>query len=402
MIYSVSAVNQYIKTTLEGDRQLKSLSVRGEVSNLRIQQSGHIYFDLKDKQSSIKSVIWRSTAARLRYQLKNGMQLVAVGRIGVYDVAGQYQLILSSVTPDGAGDLALALEQLKEKLAAEGLFDVANKKKLPSHPKLIGVVTSPSGAVIRDIYNVSKRRDPFSRIILYPAQVQGEGSSKQIAEGIEFFNSRYQVDVLIVGRGGGSAEDLWCFNEEPVVRAIYASRIPVISAVGHETDTTLSDYAADVRASTPSQAAELAVPMISEELGYIRSLQKRLAIAAKAKISMKKQLVEGILSRTVFKTPERLLERKHQQLDDLSEKLQIMTRLLLDKKRQHLLRTIDRLELMNPVHILKSGYGLLEDSNGQPVTSVDGVSDGEVIKIRLEDGILKAEVLNVEERFKDA
>ncbi|MDD6217765.1 MAG: exodeoxyribonuclease VII large subunit [Selenomonadaceae bacterium] len=402
MIYSVSAVNQYIKTTLEGDRQLKSLSVRGEVSNLRIQQSGHIYFDLKDKQSSIKSVIWRSTAARLRYQLKNGMQLVAVGRIGVYDVAGQYQLILSSVTPDGAGDLALALEQLKEKLAAEGLFDAANKKKLPSHPKLIGVVTSPSGAVIRDIYNVSKRRDPFSRIILYPAQVQGEGSSKQIAEGIEFFNSRYPVDVLIVGRGGGSAEDLWCFNEEPVVRAIYASRIPVISAVGHETDTTLSDYAADVRASTPSQAAELAVPMISEELGYIRSLQKRLAIAAKAKISMKKQLVEGMLSRTVFKTPERLLERKHQQLDDLSEKLQIMTRLLLDKKRQHLLRTIDRLELMNPVHILKSGYGLLEDSNGQPVTSVDGVSDGEVIKIRLEDGILKAEVLNVEERFKDA
>ncbi len=402
MIYSVSAVNQYIKTTLEGDRQLKSLSVRGEVSNLRIQQSGHIYFDLKDKQSSIKSVIWRSTAARLRYQLKNGMQLVAVGRIGVYDVAGQYQLILSSVTPDGAGDLALALEQLKEKLAAEGLFDVANKKKLPSHPKLIGVVTSPSGAVIRDIYNVSKRRDPFSRIILYPAQVQGEGSSKQIAEGIEFFNSRYPVDVLIVGRGGGSAEDLWCFNEEPVVRAIYASRIPVISAVGHETDTTLSDYAADVRASTPSQAAELAVPMISEELGYIRSLQKRLAIAAKAKISIKKQLVEGMLSRTVFKTPERLLERKHQQLDDLSEKLQIMTRLLLDKKRQHLLRTIDRLELMNPVHILKSGYGLLEDSNGQPVTSVDRVSDGEVIKIRLEDGILKAEVLNVEERFKDA
>ena len=402
MIYSVSAVNQYIKTTLEGDRQLKSLSVRGEVSNLRIQQSGHIYFDLKDKQSSIKSVIWRSTAARLRYQLKNGMQLVAVGRIGVYDVAGQYQLILSSVTPDGAGDLALALEQLKEKLAAEGLFDAANKKKLPSHPKLIGVVTSPSGAVIRDIYNVSKRRDPFSRIILYPAQVQGEGSSKQIAEGIEFFNSRYPVDVLIVGRGGGSTEDLWCFNEEPVVRAIYASRIPVISAVGHETDTTLSDYAADVRASTPSQAAELAVPMISEELGYIRSLQKRLAIAAKAKISMKKQLVEGMLSRTVFKTPERLLERKHQQLDDLSEKLQIMTRLLLDKKRQHLLRTIDRLELMNPVHILKSGYGLLEDSNGQPVTSVDRVSDGEVIKIRLEDGILKAEVLNVEERFKDA
>ena len=402
MIYSVSAVNQYIKTTLEGDRQLKSLSVRGEVSNLRIQQSGHIYFDLKDKQSSIKSVIWRSTAARLRYQLKNGMQLVAVGRIGVYDVAGQYQLILSSVTPDGAGDLALALEQLKEKLAAEGLFDAANKKKLPSHPKLIGVVTSPSGAVIRDIYNVSKRRDPFSRIILYPAQVQGEGASKQIAEGIEFFNSRYPVDVLIVGRGGGSAEDLWCFNEEPVVRAIYASRIPVISAVGHETDTTLSDYAADVRASTPSQAAELAVPMISEELSYIRSLQKRLAIAAKAKISMKKQLVEGMLSRTVFKTPERLLERKHQQLDDLSEKLQIMTRLLLDKKRQHLLRTIDRLELMNPVHILKSGYGLLEDSNGQPVTSVDSVSDGEVIKIRLEDGILKAEVLNVEERFKDA
>ena len=402
MIYSVSAVNQYIKTTLEGDRQLKSLSVRGEVSNLRIQQSGHIYFDLKDKQSSIKSVIWRSTAARLRYQLKNGMQLVAVGRIGVYDVAGQYQLILSSVTPDGAGDLALALEQLKEKLAAEGLFDVANKKKLPSHPKLIGVVTSASGAVIRDIYNVSKRRDPFSRIILYPAQVQGEGSSKQIAEGIEFFNSRYPVDVLIVGRGGGSAEDLWCFNEEPVVRAINASRIPVISAVGQETDTTLSDYAADVRASTPSQAAELAVPMISEELGYIRSLQKRLAIAAKAKISMKKQLVEGMLSRTVFKTPERLLERKHQQLDDLSEKLQIMTRLLLDKKRQHLLRTIDRLELMNPVHILKSGYGLLEDSNGHPVTSVDGVSDGEVIKIRLEDGILKAEVLNVEERFKDA
>lgn len=402
MIYSVSAVNQYIKTTLEGDRQLKSLSVRGEVSNLRIQQSGHIYFDLKDKQSSIKSVIWRSTAARLRYQLKNGMQLVAVGRIGVYDVAGQYQLILSSVTPDGAGDLALALEQLKEKLAAEGLFDVANKKKLPSHPKLIGVVTSPSGAVIRDIYNVSKRRNPFSRIILYPAQVQGEGSSKQIAEGIEFFNSRYPVDVLIVGRGGGSAEDLWCFNEEPVVRAIYASRIPVISAVGHETDTTLSDYAADVRASTPSQAAELAVPMISEELGYIRSLQKRLAIAAKAKISIKKQLVEGMLSRTVFKTPERLLERKHQQLDDLSEKLQIMTRLLLDKKRQHLLRTIDRLELMNPVHILKSGYGLLEDSNGQPVNSVDRVSDGEVIKIRLEDGILKAEVLNVEERFKDA
>ena len=264
-VHSVSDVNRYLKDLLAGEPLLQGISVRGEISNFKQYPSGHCYFTLKDTNSALKCVMFRSRAQYLRFLPQNGMQVVAGGSIAVYERDGVYQLYVDNLIPEGTGDLALAFEQLKEKLAAEGLFDPARKQPLPAFPKKIGVVTSSAGAVLRDIYRVSKRRWPGIQLVLYPVQVQGEGAAEQIARGIDFFAEEYAVDVIIAGRGGGSMEDLWAFNEEPVVRAIAACPVPLISAVGHETDFTLADFAADVRAATPSQAAELAVPLLPEQ-----------------------------------------------------------------------------------------------------------------------------------------
>ena len=320
-IHSVSEVNNFIKQLLASTPILSSIMVRGEISNFKCYASGHCYFTLKDASSALKCVMFRSRAQHLRFQPVNGLSVIASGNIAVYERDGVYQLYVDSLVPEGKGDLALAYEQLKNRLAAEGLFAKERKKALPQFPKKIGVVTSLSGAVLRDIYHVTKRRWPAVQLVLYPVQVQGEFSAKQVALAIEFFNTKYAVDVMIVGRGGGSMEDLWSFNEEVVVRAIAASKIPIISAVGHETDFSLADFAADVRAATPSQAAELAVPDRDELKRYVVRMQRQLAQMARRELNERRLRLQACQKNKLLQRPELLLADRRQRLDNLISSL---------------------------------------------------------------------------------
>lgn len=391
-VHTVSELTAYIKACFESEPNLKNLTIQGEVSNFKQNYNGHCYFSLKDEKSVLNCVMFRSSANSLRFRPQSGMQVLATGYVGVYEPSGNYQLYVQRMIPDGIGELALAYEQLKNRLTAEGLFDVDHKQAIPRFPKLIGVVTSPTGAVIRDIFNVSKRRDSYSRIVLYPAQVQGAGAAEQIAAGIEFFNKKYPVDVLIVGRGGGSAEDLWCFNEEKVVRAIYQSQIPVISAVGHETDFTLADFAADRRAATPSQAAEMATPDKMAYIQGIKELEWRLLNSARRNIAFKRQHLERLNSSIALRYPERLLENRQQRLDNLIERLNNSANNTIKDKKQKLLHLLEKLELMNPMQVLKRGYGMVQTADNEVVKSISTVCVGDKVKISLSDGELMAEV----------
>ncbi len=287
-IYTVSQLNRYIKNRFDDDAVLHNLMIKGEISNFKLHTSGHCYFTLKDNSAGIKCVAFRSNAMNFRFAPQNGMKVIAGGYVSVYERDGAYQLYVKELFPEGVGELTLALEELKKRLYAEGLFDDVHKQELPFYPKVIGVVTSRTGAVIRDICHVAKRRNPYVKIVLYSVLVQGDEAAEEIAQGIEFFNERFAVDAIIVGRGGGSMEDLWAFNEERVVRAIFASKIPVISAVGHETDYTLSDLVCDVRAATPSQAAELAVPEKAALKNYVEGLHDSLIQQVKTQDHKKK------------------------------------------------------------------------------------------------------------------
>ncbi|MBQ1876500.1 MAG: exodeoxyribonuclease VII large subunit [Selenomonas sp.] len=388
-IHSVSDVTRYIKGLIEREPALGSIQVRGEVSNFKRYASGHCYFTLKDAQSALKCVMFRSSAVRLHFQPENGMQVVGSGRISVYERDGAYQFYVNRMEPEGLGGLAAAFEQLKKKLTAEGLFDEAHKKRLPRYPHTIGIVTSPSGAVLRDIYHVSKRRWPQVKLVLRPVLVQGEQSAEQVADAIRFFNEAYPVDVLIVGRGGGSMEDLWSFNEEVVVRAIYASQIPVISAVGHETDFTLADFAADQRAATPSQAAEFAVPDRHELYRYVGSLQARVRAQAQRGLHQKRLRLEALLGHTALRQPQLLLAERRQRLDRLMARLQELGQGQLEQKKHRLQLTLDRLDLLNPLQVLRRGYGVVE-KDGQPLTSVKAVHTGDALDLILQDGHVPA------------
>lgn len=384
-IHSVSQVTAYIKGMFDRERAFGSILIRGEISNFKRYASGHCYFTLKDEASSLKCVMFRASAAHLRFQPENGMQVVGSGRISVYERDGVYQFYVNSMKPEGAGDLALAFEQLKAKLTAEGLFDEAHKKPLPRFPHTIGIVTSSSGAVLRDIYHVSKRRWPSIQLVLRPVLVQGEQSAEQVAAAIRFFNESYPVDVLIVGRGGGSMEDLWSFNEEPVVRAIYESKIPVISAVGHETDFTLADFAADRRAATPSQAAELAVPDREELTRYVESLQDRLQTVSRRGIQQKRLRLGALLSSTALRQPQLLLAARRQRLDHAMARLQELGKSQMEARKHRLQLAMDRLDLLSPLHVLRRGYGVLE-REGAAVTSIRQVQEGDAMTVILKDG----------------
>lgn len=395
-IHSVSDVTRYIKTMFQRETVLSHLQVRGELSNFKCYASGHCYFTLKDANSCIKCVMFRSRAQYLRFRPENGMQVVVSGGISVYERDGVYQLYADRMMPEGAGDLALAFEQLKAKLAAEGLFDAAHKKPLPKFPKRIGIVTSISGAVLRDIYHVSKRRWPAIQLVLKPVLVQGEEAAGQIADAIRFFNEKYPVDVLIVGRGGGSMEDLWAFNEEPVVRAIYDSRIPVISAVGHETDFTLADFASDQRAATPSQAAELAVPDREDYLRYLEGLRAQLSQQLKRALTEKRLRLDACCRSTALKNPHLLLAGRLQRLDQARNKLDSLTKAQAQAKRHALEIVLQKLDLLNPVHILRQGYGIIEKkSEGGAVSSIKDVKKGDELTVTLKDGRFSVEVRQV-------
>lgn len=391
-VHSVSDVNRYLKDLLAREPLLCGLSVRGEISNFKQYPSGHCYFTLKDANSALKCVMFRSRAQYLRFVPQNGMQVVVGGTISVYERDGVYQLYVDSLVPEGTGDLALAFEQLKEKLAAEGLFDQSRKQPLPAFPKKIGVVTSPAGAVLRDIYRVSKRRWPAVQLVLYPVQVQGEGAAEQIARGIDFFAEEYAVDVIIAGRGGGSMEDLWAFNEEPVVRAIAACPVPLISAVGHETDFTLADFAADVRAATPSQAAELAVPDRSEVKRQVENLTGQLTRQMRREIDIRRQRLDNVLQSRVMREPQIMLSERRQRLDFLLAGLQNTAKQELQKKQHSLKLLVNRLAAINPAAVMGRGYGIVTKQD-KLVSSIDAVEIDDELQLTLTDGRIKARVL---------
>lgn len=393
-VHSVSEINRYLKNLIAGESPLQNMLVRGEISNFKQYPSGHCYFTLKDKASALKCVMFRSFAQHLRFLPSNGQQVIAGGSLAVYERDGVYQLYAESLVPEGTGDLALAFEQLKEKLSAEGLFDEVHKKPLPRFPRRIGVVTSLAGAVLRDIYHVSSRRWPMVQLVLYPVQVQGEGAAKQIAEAIAFFNRSCPVDTLIVGRGGGSMEDLQAFNEESVVRAVFASKIPVISAVGHETDFTLIDFVSDKRAATPSQAAELAVPDRAELQRYVQLLSSRLRKVTENYLEERREKLWHLMQRPALKEPQKLLAARRQRLDMAVLKLQQNARSALTERQHSLEVAMEKLEILSPVQVLRRGYGLVEQE-GHVLTSVKEAKVGSSIKITLKDGSLSARVENL-------
>lgn len=393
-VHSVSEINRYLKNLIAGESPLQNMLVRGEISNFKQYPSGHCYFTLKDKASALKCVMFRSFAQHLRFLPSNGQQVIAGGSLAVYERDGVYQLYAESLVPEGTGDLALAFGQLKEKLSAEGLFDEVHKKPLPRFPSRIGVVTSLAGAVLRDIYHVSSRRWPMVQLVLYPVQVQGEGAAKQIAEAIAFFNRSCPVDTLIVGRGGGSMEDLQAFNEESVVRAVFASKIPVISAVGHETDFTLIDFVSDKRAATPSQAAELAVPDRAELQRYVHLLSSRLRKVTENYLKERREKLWHLMQRPALKEPQRLLAARRQRLDMAVLKLQQNAKSALTERQHSLEVAMEKLEILSPVQVLRRGYGLVEQE-GHVLTSVKEAKVGSSIKITLKDGSLSARVENL-------
>lgn len=396
-LVTVSELTRYLSNLIAGDAALRSIAVTGEISNFKCYASGHCYFNLKDKGAIIPCVMFKGNAQRMRFNPKDGMQVIAAGSVNVYADGGRYQLYVYNMSPDGIGDLAAAFEQLKEKLTAEGLFDAAHKQSLPVYPKTIGIVTSSSGAVLRDIYRVSKRRFPAVQLILKPVQVQGNGAAEQIAAALDFFNAKYPVDVLIVGRGGGSLEDLWAFNEEAVVKAIFRSKIPVISAVGHETDFTLADFVADQRAATPSQAAELAVRDIREINAQLMGINTRLRNSVKRQLDMHRGKLQGLMNRQVLMQPKSMLNMRYQRIDMLRERLGQSTLRQLAARRQKIAHLLEKLELVNPAGVLRRGYSLTQASNGKVVSSIKDIAIDKNIRIQVSDGAFQACVTSIEE-----
>ncbi len=395
-VLSVSQLTAQVKETLED--AFPSVWVSGELSNVARPQSGHVYLTLKDDRAQLRAVIWRGTAGRLRFALEDGIEVVCQGSIDVYPPRGSYQLVIRRIEPKGVGALQLALKQLRERLAAEGLFAPEHKRPLPPFPKRIAFVTSPTGAAIHDFLEVVRRRYPGVEILVIPSRVQGDGAAEEIAAGIEAANRLATLpDVLIVGRGGGSLEDLWCFNEEIVVRAIFASRIPVVSAVGHEIDVTLSDLVADVRALTPSEAAERVVPAIDEVLAGLAGLRQRLLGAMKAQTAFARSRLQGIAQRRVFRRP---LERIHdltQRLDELDGRALRGLRTELSRAKDRTAALAERLESLSPLAVLARGYSLTHrTADGRLISDSQSLRTGEQITTRFDRGQVTSRVEEIQ------
>ncbi len=394
---SVSEINDYIKSLIEEEMFLQDIYVKGEISNFKKHiSSGHFYFTLKDEKSEIRAIMFRAYSQRVRFKIEDGMKVVVHARVGVYQQGGSYQLYVDTIIPDGVGELHLAYEQLKAKLAGEGLFEEENKKPLPRFPKRIGIITSATGAAVRDIINVSTRRYPLAELVLFPALVQGEGSSSELIRALEYFNIEKCVDVIIIGRGGGSIEDLWSFNDEMLARTIFMSKIPVISAVGHETDFTICDFVADKRAPTPSAAAELATPDINELKSTLNSFAQRAINAFLNTINMYKDILSAIEDSKVFKKPLSMLDTPRMHLDALSDKISFSFEKNLSDKKNKFSNINGRLVALNPMAILSRGYGALFNSNNEIVNSIDKINIDDKIKINLSDGSINAVVMSKE------
>lgn len=394
-IFDVSEVNDYIKTIMDGDGLLSGLTIRGEISNYKVYPSGHHYFSLKDAGGAIRCVMFRGSAATLRFRPENGMKVLASGRISVFPRDGAYQLYCQRLTPEGVGDLYVAFEQLKKKLQAEGLFDPSHKKPLPPFPQRIAIVTSAAGAAIHDMLRILGKRYPLAKVILLPVRVQGVEAPAEIAGAIRYVNRFQLADLIITGRGGGSMEDLWAFNDERVARMIYLSQIPVISAVGHEPDVTISDFVADLRAATPSNAAELAVPEQGELRERIAALRLRLAQAEERRLKLIRQQVEKLQSARVLQNPKNYLEDRRLLLDFQQNKLTAAMRQLVLKKQQDFVARRTALEAMSPLKVLSRGYAMTRDSAGRVVTDAAALKPGEIITVTLRNGEVDAAVREI-------
>ncbi len=393
---TVTALNNRIKDLFELDPVLADICVRGELSNYKIYPSGHHYFTLKDKESSLRCVMFRSSASKLRFRPESGMGVTASGSVRVYTRDGAYQLYCTSLTPEGTGDLQVAFEQLKAKLDAEGLFDPKHKKPLPRYPRRIAVITSSAGAAVRDIIRVLGKRWPMCEVIVLPVRVQGVEAPPEIVGAIKYANRWKVADLIITGRGGGSIEDLWAFNDERVARAIYESELPVISAVGHEPDVTISDYVADLRAATPSNAAELAVPDVEEFLAALKTTQTRLDGAAEKIITQYAERLRDLANRRVMTNPAVYVDQKRMELDYVSEKLATAAHRKFAAKREEYVTLAAKLDALSPLKVLTRGYSVASLESGEILRSRTQVSTGDRLSLRLSDGSIACRVTEEE------
>lgn len=389
---SVRELNMYVKTLVDRDEFLNNVYVRGEISNFKRHYTGHLYFTLKDKDALVKCVMFKSYTSNLMFEPQDGMSVLILGTVAVYERDGIYQIYAKGMEPDGVGALHAAYEQLKEKLEAKGMFDEAHKKPIPQLPKSIGVVTSKTGAVIRDIINVTTRRLPNVNIKLYPAAVQGVGAAETIVKGIKYFNENQNVDLIIIARGGGSLEDLWPFNEEITANAIYESKLPIISAVGHETDFTIADFVADLRAPTPSAAGELAVPDRNEVIWKLQNINRRLSLSLTKKVEGMKNRYQKVMNSRAMKNPFDTLNDKKLFIDNLIKNMQKSMELNLKNKKIELVKHVTALDALSPLKTLARGYSILEDEEGKVIKSVKQLSKDQEINIILGDGKSKAKI----------
>ena len=396
-ILEVSQVNEYIKFLMDRDELLGSLCIRGELSNYKVYPSGHHYFTMKDANGALRCVMFKSSAARLRFRPENGMKIIAMGRITVFARDGAYQLYVENMTPDGVGELYVAFEQLKAKLQAEGLFEQSLKKPLPRYPHTVAIITSGAGAAVMDMLRILGRRYPLCKVKILPVRVQGDEAPAEIAGAIRYANRYHVADVIITGRGGGSIEDLWAFNDERVARAIFDSEIPVVSAVGHEPDVTISDFVADIRAATPSNGAELVSPDQQELRKTLLNQQNRMLAVMQKQLKLSRQQLSAISSKRVLQSPLGYVQDRRILLDYSSTRLIAATRTILDARKQQLVRLSAKLDAMSPLRVLGRGYGVVLKQDGTVLHTANETAVGEKISVRVQKGSLLAEVLKIEE-----
>ena len=395
-VLTITQINEYIRSRMDADPMLGNVAVKGEISNYKMYPSGHHYFTLKDEGGALKCVMFKGNALRLRFRPENGMQVIAMGKITVYPRDGAYQLYCTAMALDGVGDLHAAFEQLKKKLAAQGLFDPAHKKPIPKYPQTIGIVTSSAGAAVHDMLRILRKRYPLTRVLLLPVRVQGAEAPPEIAAAIRYANHYRLADLLIVGRGGGSMEDLWAFNDEQVAYAIYESQIPVISAVGHEPDVTISDYVADLRAATPSNGAELAVPDQDALRQNLDACTAAMASGLNRQLKAARQHLNVLAESASLRSPVNYLDRKRKNLQLLQNRLVSAETNAIHRRKQTFIGLTAKLDAMSPLKVLTRGYAMAETHDGTVLRSVDQVQKNDTIKVTLSDGHLIAAVTGKE------
>lgn len=396
-ILSITQINEYIQGKMNADPMLTQVAVRGEISNYKCYPSGHHYFTLKDEASALKCVMFKGNAMGLRFRPANGMKVIALGRISVYPRDGAYQLYCTAMSVDGVGDLYAAFEQLKTKLSAKGLFDPEKKQRLPKYPGVVGVVTSSAGAAVHDILRILRKRYPLAQVKLLPVRVQGAEAPQEIAAAIRYANAHRLADLLIVGRGGGSLEDLWAFNDEQVAYAIYESKIPIVSAVGHEPDVTIADYVADLRAATPSNGAELAVPDREALLQNLDAMSAAMASALNRQLKLATQRLEALAASPALRSPTAYLDRREKDLSLLKNRLTAAQERTVSASNARFVGCVAKLDAMSPLKVLSRGYAMAQTGDGQLLRSVRQVAPGDEITLSISDGKITASVLNAKE-----